>query len=176
MPCEYSNRTKTDSFSPDVSERRADTEEKNIGVLHSTAQPLPCCDVSWPLRCFTWSEQTQSPCMFYWCGGGKLIKYKSGYRGRTCCKDQESDVFSQSRYLCFQKKKETEKRHKFCFLVMDVFTFDFATIRLTRLNFVSLWCTYISHKVQDDFYFPLKVLQAMKCVSQVWVGVHPRPL
>lgn len=58
--------------------------------------------------------------------------------------------------MWFQKKKEgkeTEKNPtKFYLVVMDVFTFDFATIR-TLLNFVSLWCTYISHKIQDDFIF-----------------------
>lgn len=70
----------------------------------------------------------------------------------------------------FKKRKETEKKKTQILVTCDgCFHFDFATTR-TRLNFVSLWCTYVSHKTQDDFF---NVLQAMKRVSHVRVGVIP---
>lgn len=107
--------------------------------------------------------------------GKKLIKYKRDDRAKRVpfknrCKDQESDVFSQNRYMWFQKKKRNRKKKTQILVTCDgCFHFDFATTR-TRLNFVSLWCTYVSHKTQDDFF---NVLQAMERVSHVRVGVIP---
>lgn len=149
--------------------RRSREEQHQISVLDNTA--IPWCDV---LLLVTWSEQTR-PCMLEWRGGKKLIKYKRDYRAKRVpfknrCKDQESGVFSQNRYMWFQKKEKKHKKNTNSSYLWWMFLLWLCYTTRTRLNFVSLWCTYVSHKTQDDFF---NVLQAMKRVSHVRVGVFP---
>lgn len=63
--------------------------------------------------------------------GKKLIKYKRDYRAKRVpfknrCKDQESGVFSQNRYMWFQKKKRNRKKTQILVTCDGCFYFDFA--------------------------------------------------
>lgn len=72
--------------------------------------------------------------------------------------------------MWFQKKKRNRKKNTNSSYLWWMFLLWLCYTTRTRLNFVSLWCTYVSHKTQDDFF---NVLQAMKRVSHVRVGVFP---
>lgn len=103
--------------------RRSRGEQQH--TLNNATQPFP--DVMF--HCYSLDQNRRVRVCLNNVGEKKLIKYRRDDRAKrvpfqNCCKDQESDVFSQNRHMWFQKKKKRnrKKKHKFWLLVMDVFT------------------------------------------------------
>lgn len=113
--------------------------------------------------------------MLEWCGG----KNWSNIRGtteqrespsKTAARTRSRTYFPRTDTCGFKKKKRNRKKNTNSSYLWWMFLLWLCYTTRTRLNFVSLWCTYVSHKTQDDFF---NVLQAMKRVSHARVGVFP---